>query len=63
MERSEEALAAMGYTDFRVRLTAEGGARIELPDGQLERAVRERREVLARLKGLFRNVTVNLEGR
>lgn len=63
VERSEEALAAMGYTDFRVRLTAEGGARIELPDGQLERAVRERREILARLKGLFRNVTVNLEGR
>lgn len=61
LERAEAALMAMGYTDLRVRLE-DGGARLELPENMLERAVKERgrlREIL----GGFGRVTLDLRGR
>ena len=41
VEGAEDALFRLGYTDFRVRVF-HGAARLQLPAGQLERAVRER---------------------
>ena len=46
---------------MRVRLE-EGGARLELPEGQLERAVRERERLLEALGG-FGRVSLDLRGR
>ena len=63
IERAESALAALGYSDFRVRLTPEGSARLELPEAQLVRAAEGRGEILSRLAGDFPRVTLDLKGR
>lgn len=62
IERAEDLLFSLGFTDFRVR--APGGiARIQLPEGQLALAVEKRREILRGLEGLFPAVTLDLRGR
>ncbi|UQT50557.1 hypothetical protein M5E87_14995 [Flavonifractor plautii] len=48
MEGAEDALFRLGYTDFRVRVF-HGAARLQLPAGQLERAIRERAALRAAL--------------
>ena len=63
IERGEGALADMGYTDFRVRVTREGYARLELREEQIERAVREREALLRALEPEFGHVTLDLKGR
>ena len=63
VESAENALAALGYTDFRVRVTRDGYARLELPDGQLEAAVRDRAKIIDALGGGFARVTLDLKGR
>ena len=63
VERAEEALSKLGYADFRVRLTREGFARLELPEALLERAIAERGAILAALGGDFARVTLDLKGR
>ena len=63
VERAEEALSKLGYEDFRVRLTREGFARLELPEAFLERAIAERGAILAALGGDFARVTLDLKGR
>ena len=63
VERAEEALSALGYTDIRVRLTREGWARLELPEAQLERAAAGRTDILSALEGDFTRVTLDLRGR
>lgn len=61
IEAAESALRALGYDDLRVRL-CEGGVRLELPESELERAVRGRGEILRALDGMGR-VTLDLRGR
>ena len=61
IEAAESALRALGYDDLRVRL-CEGGVRLELPESELERAVRGRGEILGALDGMGR-VTLDLRGR
>lgn len=61
IDEAEARLRALGYADLRVRLE-EGGARLELPEGQLERAVRERERLLEALGG-FGRVSLDLRGR
>ena len=61
IEAAESALRVLGYDDLRVRLE-EGGVRLELPEAQLERAVRERDGILRALDGMGR-VTLDLRGR
>lgn len=63
VERGERALADMGYTDFRVRVTREGYARLELRAEQMERAVREREALLRALGPEFDRVTLDLKER
>ncbi|WP_294515609.1 ATP-dependent sacrificial sulfur transferase LarE [uncultured Intestinimonas sp.] len=62
VEKAEDALFSLGFTDFRVRLLADA-ARIQLPEGQWDRAAGQRREVLAALKPWFSAVTLDLETR
>ena len=63
IERAEDALFDMGFTDFRVRFAPPGDARIELPDRQIETAAARRAEILEALQPIFDNVTMNLTGR
>lgn len=61
IETAEARLRELGYGGLRVRME-EGGARLELPEAELERAVRERAQLLEILGG-FGRVTLDLRGR
>ena len=56
VEQAEDALFALGFTDFRVRLLA-GAARIQLPEDQWDKAAGQRKEIW------FSAVTLDLETR
>ena len=62
VEGAEDALFRLGYTDFRVRVF-HGAARLQLPQGQMERAVREAEELRPALKPYFTPILLDLEGR
>ena len=62
VEGAEDALFRLGYTDFRVRVF-HGAARLQLPQGQMERAVREAEELRQALKPYFTPILLDLEGR
>jgi len=62
VEQAEAALFAMGYTDFRVRVMGET-ARLQFPEAQMERAVRERIALLEALAPTFTTVLMDLNGR
>ena len=62
VEGAEDALFRLGYTDFRVRMF-HGAARLQLPRGQMERAVREAETIQAALKPYFTPILLDLEGR
>ena len=62
VEGAEDALFRLGYTDFRVRMF-HGAARLQLPRGQMERAVREAENIQAALKPYLTPVLLDLEGR
>ena len=62
VEKAEEALRALGYSDLRVRLFHDA-ARVQLPGAQLERAVRERTQIREALAPWFRVVLLDLEER
>lgn len=62
IEIAEDCLFSLGFTDFRVRVFG-GGARLQMPEDQLARAVERRREILAGLEGLFPTVMLDLRER
>lgn len=62
VEGAEDALFRLGYTDFRVRVF-HGATRLQLPRGQMERAVREAEELRQALKPYFTPILLDLEGR
>ena len=61
-EESEGVLFSMGFTDFRVR-QADGHARIEVPEDQMEALFAKREEILRELKPFYKSVSLNLEKR
>ncbi|HJC40470.1 MAG TPA: ATP-dependent sacrificial sulfur transferase LarE [Candidatus Intestinimonas pullistercoris] len=62
VEAGENALFALGFTDFRVRLLG-GGARIQVPEDQWDRAAGMRQALLEALRPWFDAVTLDLEAR
>ena len=62
VERGEEALREMGFSDLRLRLEGTG-ARLELPAAQLPAVVQNSERVLKALLPSFSRVTVDLAGR
>ena len=62
VEKAEEALRNMGYSDLRVRLW-HGAARLQLPAEQLERSVRDRAHIREVLSPWFQTVMLDLEER
>lgn len=62
IERSEDALSALGFSDFRVRVFHDA-ARIQLPKGQFEQAAQDRERILNVLKPYFPAVLLDLETR
>lgn len=62
VERAEAALSALGFSDFRVRLTP-GGCRLELTRAQMPRLLELRTEALSALEVDFTEVTLDLRPR
>lgn len=62
VEWGEDALMRMGFSDFRIRLFGEA-ARIQLPAGQMEKAVGQRDEMLKALHPWFGTVLLDLQER
>lgn len=62
VEQAEDALRAMGFVQFRVRHHGTL-ARVEVPAGEIETALKQREEIVNRLKAVgFKYVTLDLEG-
>ena len=62
VEQAEDALARLGFSDFRVRYF-DGSARVQLPAAQMERCITERNTVVTALKPYFDTVLLDLEAR
>lgn len=62
VERGEEALFRLGFTDFRLRLF-HGAARLQVPAEQTARAAALREEIIRALEGDFSAVLLDLAGR
>lgn len=61
-QRAEEAMRAMGFCDLRVRVWG-SVARLQVPQGQIDKAAALREEIIAALKEDFTAVTLDLAGR
>lgn len=61
-ETAEDALFALGFSDFRVRCQ-NGHARVQVPAVQLPRVLQYREEILAKLRPLYNTVSLDLEAR
>ena len=61
-ETAEDALFALGFSDFRVR-SQSGHARVQVSEAQLSRVLEHRGEILAALKPLYHTVSLDLEVR
>lgn len=62
VEAAENALFAMGLTDFRVRLFR-GAARLQVREKDFSAVVAQKAAILGALSPLFQNVFLDLEGR
>lgn len=62
IERAEDFLFSLGFTDFRVRILS-GCARLQLPEAQMSQAIRQRSAILQELGPLFGGVLLDLKER
>lgn len=62
VEKSEDALFALGFTDFRVRVSGEA-AKLQFSPEQMDRAVKSRSEIIKAVKPHFSDILLDLEGR
>jgi len=62
VEKSEDALFALGFTDFRCRVYGEA-ARLQFPQGQMARALEMRADITQAIKPYFKTILMDLEGR
>ena len=63
VEQAETALHALGFSDFRVRVTQEGLARLQGTEPQMARAFAERQAIEQALKPAFSSVLLDLTAR
>lgn len=62
VESAESVMTKLGFFDFRVRVF-HGAARIQLLPNQMERAIKEREEILGLLRPYFQTVLLDLKAR
>ena len=62
IEKAEDFLFSLGYTDFRVR-TINGHVRLEMPEDQWMKVAEHRKEISEELKKLFKTVSLSLSTR
>jgi len=59
IERAENALFAMGFTDFRVRLT-DGAAKLQFPESQMPDVLKKREDIIEQLHADFDSILLDL---
>lgn len=62
-EHCEEFLMNLGFSDFRIRHTADGAAKLQLPEEQIPMLFEKRGRILEELKKYYKAVTLDLEVR
>ncbi len=62
VEAAEDALMAMGFADFRVRVFHDA-ARIQVPEGVMPQLLSKRADVLAALQPYFKEIFLDLQAR
>ena len=62
IERAENDLFAMGFTDFRVRLTG-SAAKLQFAESQMPEAFKRREEIIIQLQADFDSILLDLAGR
>ena len=62
VEQAENAMTALGFRDFRVRLYGDG-ARIQVTEAQMQLVTERRKEICEKLRRLFSAVLLDLEER
>lgn len=62
VEKAEDAILALGFTDFRVRVYG-GAARLQFLPGEVVQAASRRLEILVAIRPYFAEVLLDLEGR
>lgn len=62
VERGETALAALGFADFRLRLTLDG-CKLQVREGQLPLALERREDILSALERDFPQIALDLRPR
>lgn len=62
VEKAEDALRALGFSDFRVRLY-HGAARIQVTAAQAQKALEEQEKIVSAIKPFFEAVFLDLEYR
>jgi len=62
VEKSEDALFSLGFTDFRVRVMDEA-AKLQFPPDQMCEALDKRADIIKLLKPYFLTILLDLEGR
>jgi len=63
VERAEEILYEMGFSDLRVRLLPTGEARIQVPDDQWQEVALKRDEILSEMRLGFTGIVLDMVGR
>ena len=62
VEKSEDALFGLGFTDFRARVLDEA-AKLQFPGGQMHEAINKRADIVTAIKPYFSTILLDLEGR
>lgn len=62
IEKAEDDLTKMGFTDFRARVVDQG-VKLQFPEEQILKAVQLREEILQRFTPLFDNILLDLKPR
>ena len=63
VERAENALFALGFTDFRVRVLDDNRAKLQAPAAQLARIIELREQIISVLSSYFEDILLDLRAR
>lgn len=62
VEKSEDALFLLGFTNFRVRIIGEA-AKLQFPSNLIDEAISRKEEIIKLIKPFFSSILLDMEGR
>ena len=63
IEASENVMISLDFTDFRVRLTGDGSAKLQVPGGQMKAVFDKKSDIISLLSPYFNSITLDLQER